>query len=135
MEDDRGLAPRDLLREGVYYLALCELCVLCVDFTGEVAETAEFLMSVVVHLSGHLKPFSGGAVEVDLPGQFSTVNDALESLWQRCPALRDRVLNEQGEIRQHVNIFSGSDDVKRLKGLQTKLAFGELHIFNAVSGG
>jgi molybdopterin converting factor small subunit len=92
-------------------------------------------VSVTIHLSGHLKPFSGGEVEVDLPGEFSTVNDALELLWQRHPALRDRVLNEQREIRQHVNIFSGSDDIKRLKGLQTKLASNELHIFNAVSGG
>ena len=92
-------------------------------------------MSVTVHLSGHLKPYSDGAVELDLPGEFSTVGDALASLWQRHPALRDRVLNEQGEIRQHVNIFAGSDDVKRLNGLATKLSTNELHIFNAVSGG
>ena len=70
-----------------------------------------------------------------LPGDFSTVNDALESLWLEHPALRDRVLNEQSDIRQHVNIFAGSDDIKRLKGLDTKLASDELHIFNAVSGG
>jgi len=90
---------------------------------------------ITVHLSGHLKPFSGGNVEVQLPGEFLTVGDALDLLWQQHPALRDRVLNEQGEIRQHVNVFSGSDDVKRLKGLETKLVSRELHIFNAVSGG
>lgn len=92
-------------------------------------------MSVTVHLSGHLKPFSDGKVEVNLPGEFATVGDALDSLWKQHIGLRDRVLNEQGEIRQHVNIFVGSDDVKRLKGLQTKLDSNELHIFNAVSGG
>jgi molybdopterin synthase sulfur carrier subunit len=92
-------------------------------------------MPVVVHLSGHLKPYSGGAVEVKLAGDFLTVDEALESLWQRHPALRDRVLDEQGEIRQHVNIFAGSDDIKRLKGLDTNLSANELHIFNAVSGG
>jgi len=90
---------------------------------------------VIVHLSGHLKPFSGGNVEVQLPGEFKTVADALELLWQWHPALRDRVLTEQGDIRQHVNIFAGSDDVKRSKGLATKLSTNELHIFNAVSGG
>ena len=92
-------------------------------------------MSVVVHLSGHLKPFTGGEVEVKLPGEFTTVGDALDSLWKQHAALRDRVVDEQGEIRTHVNIFVGSDDVKRLKGLQTKLTSPELHIFNAVSGG
>jgi molybdopterin converting factor small subunit len=92
-------------------------------------------MPVTVHLSGHLKPFTGGEVEVNLPGEFATVGDALDSLWPQHIALRDRVLNEQGEIRLHVNIFVGSDDVKRLKGLQTAVKTGEIHIFNAVSGG
>jgi sulfur-carrier protein len=98
-------------------------------------ETQRRLMSITVHLSGHLKPFSGGAVEVNLPGEFATVGDALDSLWREHPALRDRVLNEQHEIRQHVNIFAGSEDVKRRKGLATRLSSDELHIFNAVSGG
>lgn len=92
-------------------------------------------MSVTIHLSGHLKPYTGGEVEISLPGEFATVNEALRSLWKKHIALRDRVLNEQGEIRQHVNIFVGGDDVKRLKGLQTLLKSNEIHIFNAVSGG
>lgn len=92
-------------------------------------------MSVTVRLSGHLKPFSKGEVEVSLSGEFTTVRDVLDLLWQQHTALRDRVLNEQGEIRQHVNIFVGSEDVKRLKGLATKVDSGDLHIFNAVSGG
>ncbi len=92
-------------------------------------------MSVTVHLSGHLKPFSDDKVEINLPGEFTTVGDALDSLWKQHIALRDRVLNEQGEIRQHVNIFVGSDDVKRLKGLQTSIKTNDIHIFNAVSGG
>ncbi|MGE3468654.1 MAG: hypothetical protein AB7J13_17180 [Pyrinomonadaceae bacterium] len=92
-------------------------------------------MPVIVHLSGHLKPFTGGTVEVALAGEFDTVADVLDELWGRHAALRDRVLNETGEIRQHVNIFAGSDDIKRRDGLATKLSVGELHIFNAVSGG
>ena len=92
-------------------------------------------MSVTIHLSGYLKPFSGGEVEVSLAGDYATVGDVLDSLWQRHLALRDRVLNEQGEIRQHVNIFVGSDDIKRLKGLQTAIKTTDIHIFNAVSGG
>jgi molybdopterin converting factor small subunit len=92
-------------------------------------------MPVTVHLSGHLKPFSNGEVEVVLPDEYATVADALDSLWTRHLALRDRILTEQGEIRQHVNIFVGSDDVKRLKGLSTQVNSAEIHIFNAVSGG
>lgn len=92
-------------------------------------------MSVTIHISGHLKPFTGGEVEIPLAGDFATVGDVLDSLWTRHVALRDRVLTEQGEIRRHVNIFMGSDDVKRLEGLETPIKNSEIHIFNAVSGG
>lgn len=92
-------------------------------------------MSVIVYLSGYLRPFSNGETEVKLEQDFATVGDVLDSLWQRHRSLRDRVLTEQGEIRQHVNIFVGSDDVKRQQGLQTAVESNEIHIFNAVSGG
>jgi sulfur-carrier protein len=92
-------------------------------------------MSVTVYLSGHLKEFTRGVTEVEMPGEYITVGGLLDGLWKSHPALRDRVLNEQGEIRQHVNIFLGPLDVKRLEGLHTPVTDRELHIFNAVSGG
>jgi molybdopterin synthase sulfur carrier subunit len=92
-------------------------------------------MSVIVYLSGHLKEFTRGLTEVVLPREYVTVGGLLEDLWKEHPALRDRVLNERGEIRQHVNIFLGPRDVKRLEGLRTPLTDQEVHIFNAVSGG
>ena len=92
-------------------------------------------MSVTIHLSGYLKPFSNGETEVKLEQDLTTVEGVLEILWTKHPALRDRVLTEQGEIRQHVNIFVGSDDVKRKQGLQTAVNSNDIHIFNAVSGG
>ena len=92
-------------------------------------------MAIIVYLSGHLKTLTGGETEFNLGGDFPTVGDALNDVWQRHPALRDRILNEQGEIRQHVNIFMGGNDVKRLKGLDTAVDADEIHIFNAVSGG
>ncbi len=92
-------------------------------------------MAITVHLSGYLKPFSGGETEITLSGEYATLDDVLDSLWQRHLSLRDRVLTETGDIRQHVNIFVGSDDVKRLKGLQTSLKANDIHIFNAISGG
>ena len=92
-------------------------------------------MAVTVYLSGHLKSFTGGETEAHLDGEFASVGSVLDSLWQRHPALRDRILTEQGDIRQHVNIFDGDRDVKRSGGLQTPVGSSEIHIFNAVSGG
>ena len=92
-------------------------------------------MSVTVYLSGHLKEFTRGETEVKMAGEYKSVGALLDDLWKQHLKLRDRVLNEQGEIRQHVNIFLGSSDIKRLDGLQTLLSDDEVHIFNAVSGG
>ena len=92
-------------------------------------------MAMMVYLSGHLKGFTGGETEVRLDSNFAAVSEVLDSLWSRHPALRDRILTEQGEIRPHVNIFVGSRDVKRLDGLATAVNADEIHIFNAVSGG
>ena len=93
-------------------------------------------MPLVVYISGHLKSFSGGETEFALDGDPGTVGAALASLWLERSALRDRILNEQGDIRQHVNIFYDGRDVRRLHGLETKIVRNaELHIFNAVSGG
>jgi sulfur-carrier protein len=89
-----------------------------------------------VLLSGHLKSFTGGETEFAVGRKCSTVGEVLDSLWLERTSLRDRILNEQGEIRQHVNIFYNGRDVRRLGGLRTQIADGtEIHIFNAVSGG
>ena len=92
-------------------------------------------MPVTIHLNGHLKAFSNGEVEVVLPDKYETVSDALGALWKVHAGVRDRVLNEQGEIRQHVNVFVGTDDIKRKNGLATALKSDSIYIFNAVSGG
>ncbi len=93
-------------------------------------------MSYRIYLSGHLKSFSNGQTEIGVAGNHKTVGDLLASLWREHLSLRDRILTEQGEIREHVNIYYDGEDIRRQKGLQTHVDAGsELHIFNAVSGG
>lgn len=93
-------------------------------------------MSHKIYLSGHLKSFSNGRTEIALTGSPTNVGELLAALWLEYPPLRDRILTEQGEIRPHVNVYYQNQDIRRLNGLQTDLDIdGELHIFNAVSGG
>jgi molybdopterin converting factor small subunit len=93
-------------------------------------------MNYKVYLSGHLKEFSNGQTEIGVHGNHKTVGDVLASLWTEHLSLRDRVLNELGEVRPHVNIYYHGEDIRRQHGLQTHVDPGsELHIFNAVSGG
>jgi len=93
-------------------------------------------MPVVVHVPGYLREFTGGAPRVTLPGGPATVGEALATLWSLHPGVRDRVVTEQGEVRQHVNVFVGAESIRFTGGLATPLtADAEMTIVPAVSGG
>jgi len=94
-------------------------------------------MQVLFNIPGPLREFtenrSGVRVEVksgaDLLG-------ALQVLFAAYPGLRDRVLTEAGEIREHVNIFVANEDVRYTGGLATAVPAGaEVSIVPAISGG
>ena len=93
-------------------------------------------MAVTVHLPGPLLAFAGGERLVVLTGAPATVGEALIALGARHPGVRDRVLDEQGSVRPHVNVFVGSESIRWSRGLETPLPDGaELFILPAVSGG
>lgn len=62
-----------------------------------------------------------------------TVVGALETQF---PGMRERLLDEGGEIRRFVNIYVNGEDVRFLQGLGTVLKSGdEVSIVPAVAGG
>lgn len=93
-------------------------------------------MPITFHIPGALREFTAGrgAVRVDFPG--GTLADALQTLWLSYPAVRDRIVNEQGQVRQHINLFVGKENVRYTGGLTTEVNNGaEISIVPAVSGG
>ena len=89
-------------------------------------------MPVVVHLPGPLTSLAGGQARLVLAGP-RTVGEALRAL---PPGVRDRVMDEQGRVRPHVNVFVGSESIRETGGLGTALnGDADLHIIAAVSGG
>ena len=64
------------------------------------------------------------------------MREVLEEVWRVCPGVRDRVLTELGEVRQHVNVFVGSESIRYQKGLNSEVRDGdEVFVIPAVSGG
>lgn len=74
-------------------------------------------------------------VPVDVePGD--TVGDALDALLADRAALADRVLTDDGDLEEHVNVLRNGQDVDAEAGLATTLeADDELALFPPVSGG
>ena len=93
-------------------------------------------MAVSVIVPRALTPYTSGVGTLVVDEPCATVGDALAAIAARLPALTDRVLTEQGEIRRHVNVFVGDESVRFLDGLETKVESGTvITIVPAVSGG
>jgi molybdopterin synthase sulfur carrier subunit len=93
-------------------------------------------MSVTVHIPGPLRAFAEGHGEVQIQGSQATLRDALELLWARYPGLRDRIVTEEGQVREHINIFVGNESIRYTGGLATPLpANATISIIPAISGG
>jgi len=91
---------------------------------------------ITFNVAGFLTDFTNGQSRIVVESPAATVAEALESLWRQHLGLRDRVVNEQGNVRQHVNIFLNDENVRRLQLLETALPENcEITILPAVSGG
>jgi molybdopterin synthase sulfur carrier subunit len=93
-------------------------------------------MAVTFLIPGPLRSFADGRREVRIEESPATLAGALEILCGKCPGIRDRILTEQGQIREHINVFVGKEDIRYTGGLKTPVADGaEISIFPAISGG
>jgi len=93
-------------------------------------------MPVTFHIPGALREFTDGRRTVDIEQSPATLADALAVLWALYPGVRDRIANEQGQAREHIDIFIGNENVRYTGGLASPLADGsEISIVPAVSGG
>ena len=92
-------------------------------------------MSVLFRIPGPLQELAGDRDQVRVETAPS-VSGALTNLWSSCPGVRDRVVNELGELRPHVNIFVDGENLRDIGGLAAPLQDGaEIFILPAISGG
>ena len=93
-------------------------------------------MSYVFFIPGPLREYAGNRGEVRVNGRAQSIGEALSLLWAQCPAVRDRVITEVGDVRPHVNIFVDGESIRDSEGLRTEVRDGaEIFILPAVSGG
>ena len=93
-------------------------------------------MAIVFHIPGPLLSLTDSRRMVELKNTPAGLREALDELFATYPGLRDRILTEQGTVREHINLFVGKEDSRYLEGLATKLTDpAEILIVPAVSGG
>ena len=91
-------------------------------------------MSVLVRIPTPLRRMTNGLDKVEM--ESSNLNELVEKLDSEYPGFKDRLVDENGELRYFVNIYVNGEDVRFLKGLETGTAAGdEVSIVPAVAGG
>ena len=92
-----------------------------------------------VHIPSALRRWTGGREVIDLPlapGTRIRAAEVIAAIAREHPGIRDRVLDEQGELRRHVNVFVDGENVRSMGGLNAEVdAKSEMWIHPALSGG
>lgn len=77
-----------------------------------------------------------GESEVVVDEPCATVGEALAALGRRSPGVLDRLVDERGDVRMHVNVFRNGESIRFLDGLRTSTPDGStILILAAISGG
>lgn len=91
-------------------------------------------MSVLVRIPTPLRAVTKGAGEVY--GEGANVGELIESLERQFPGIRERLVEERGELRRFINIYVNQEDIRFLQGKSTVLKDGdEVSIVPAIAGG
>ena len=91
-------------------------------------------MPVLVRIPTPLRPMTKGAAEVQADAD--TVGGVIDDLERQFPGLRDRLVEEGGQIRRFINIYVNQEDIRFLDGDKTALKQGdEVSIVPAIAGG
>ena len=91
-------------------------------------------MGVTVRIPGPLRRVTNGADKAEI--EASDLGGLIGALEEQYPGMRERLLDENGELRYFVNLYLNNEDVRFLAGLQTAVNDGdEVSIVPAVAGG
>ena len=91
-------------------------------------------MPVLIRIPTPLRSITKGSAEVQIKG--GTVEDVMHDLERQFAGLRDRLVDESGELRRFINLYVNEEDVRFLQGRTTVLKDGDtVSIVPAIAGG
>jgi len=66
----------------------------------------------------------------------ATIGDAIVELQTRFPGIKERLVDDRGEVRRFVNVYVNEEDIRFLQNQQTPIKDGdEVSIIPAIAGG
>lgn len=91
-------------------------------------------MSIVVRIPTPLRRLTNGQDKVDVDS--NTLGGVIDAMNEQYPGIRERICDDQGQLRNFVNVYINGEDVRFLQGLETPTSAGdEVSVVPAVAGG
>lgn len=92
-------------------------------------------MPVKVRIPTPLRKLTKEKDIVELNGA-ANIGDLIESLEKNYPGIKERLVDEKGEVRRFINVFINDEDIRFLENKQTSIKDGdEVSIVPAIAGG
>lgn len=81
-----------------------------------------------------LRRLTGGQSKVTM--EAGTIDEVIERLESDFPGVKERLLDENGEIKRFINVFVDGEEIRGLQGAKTQVgAQSEISIIPAMAGG
>jgi molybdopterin synthase sulfur carrier subunit len=91
-------------------------------------------MPVLVRIPTPLRAITKGSAEVQAQGD--TIDGLVEDLERKFPGLKERLVDDGGDLRRFINFYVNQEDIRFLQGKKTALKDGdEVSIVPAIAGG
>ncbi|MBV8532598.1 MAG: MoaD/ThiS family protein [Verrucomicrobia bacterium] len=91
-------------------------------------------MTIPVRIPTPLRKLTNNQEVVEAQG--STIREVINSLERNYPGLKERICDEQDNIRRFVNVFLNDEDIRFLNESETPVKLGdEVSIVPAIAGG
>ena len=91
-------------------------------------------MSIIVRIPTPLRKITDGKDEVNAEG--STVGEVINDLEAKHSGLKERICEDNGELRRFVNLYLNDEDIRFENNLDTAVKDGdEISIIPAIAGG
>ena len=91
-------------------------------------------MSVKVRIPTPLRKLTHEQELVEVAA--GTVGEAIAALQKQFPGIKERLIDEGGQVRRFVNVYVNEEDIRFLQNQETTLKPGdEISIIPAIAGG
>ena len=91
-------------------------------------------MGVVIEIPSALKKYVNDQDEVEVSG--SSVEEVFEALVSEYAEVKANLFDENGKIRNFINVYLNDDDIRYANGLKSKVQDGDtIQIVPSVAGG